>query len=370
MGHPTARLVARLALIATLFAAGRPLAAQTALRNAPTRPPAPAAALPTVRLAGSDYVAAVAFGAQFALKATPSNQGRSLTLKNTWHTIELEADSRECQVDGLRVFLGDPVRLHKDGFHLSRIDAERLLKPILSPGQGETRVPDLKVILLDPGHGGRDAGKTNDRLKVNEKTLTLDTAFRLKKLLEQAGYKVVLTRTDDRALASDKATDLQRRAEAAGKAGADLFLSIHYNSVAVKPEAVTGVEVFTMTPQSQFSTGDHAREDNGGGLVNPGNRQDHWNTLLGYFVHRQLLRDLGVPDRGLKRARWAVLRQVECPAILIESGYLSSDAEARKIATPAYRQNIAEAMAGGVAAYANALEGIRRQRAEAQKRKP
>lgn len=333
------------------------LSLSAGVRAAPSRPTA------AVRIAGAEYVPAAAFGAKLGLKAEGSNGGRTLALKNALHHLELEADTRECAVDGQRVFLGEPVRVQKEELHLSRIDAERLLAPIFGPGAGEPRVPGLKVIVLDPGHGGKDAGKSNDRFGIAEKALTLDTAQRLKKLLEAAGYKVVMTRTDDRQLAPDKATDLQRRAEAASRADADLFLSLHYNSVTARPETVNGVEVFTMTPQSQFSTGDNGRDDGMAKIANPGNGHDHWNALLGYLMQRQMLRDLQCPDRGLKRARWAVLRLVECPAILIESGYLSNDAEARKIATPAYRQKIAEAIADGVAAYAGALEDVRRQRA-------
>jgi N-acetylmuramoyl-L-alanine amidase len=330
-------------------------------RAAPARPAG------GVRLAGVEYVAAPAFGARHGLKATTSNSGRTLVLKSAWHSVELESDTRECAIDGQRVFLGEPVRTHQDELHLSRIDAERLLAPILSPGTGEARVPGLKVIALDPGHGGKDAGKSNDRYGINEKTMALDTALRVKKLLEAAGYKVVMTRTDDRQLAPDKATDFQRRAEVATRAKADLFLSLHYNSVATRPESVTGVEIYTMTPQSQFSTADNRNDDGMVKVLNPGNENDHWNALLGYFVHREMLRGLQVSDRGLKRARWAVLRLVECPAILVESGYLSNNGEARKIATPEYRQKIAESIADGVAAYANALEGLRRRRA-AEKR--
>ncbi len=339
----------------TAAACAVPLAAET--RAAPSRPGA------TTHFTGAENVSAAAFGARFGLKAETSETGKILVLKNAWHTVQLESDTRECTVDGQRVFLGEAVRTRRGELQLNRIDAERLLAPILSPGTGEECVPGLKIIALDPGHGGKDAGKSNERYGINEKTLTLDTALRLKKLLEAAGHQVVLTRPDDRQLAPDKVTDLQCRAEIANRAHADLFISLHYNSVAVRPETVTGVEVFTMTPQSQFSTGDNGRDDGQVKLANPGNASDHWNTLLGYFLHRQMLRDLQVSDRGLNRARWAVLRLVECPAILIESGYLSNDAEARKIATPAYRQKIAEAIADGIAAYANALEGVRRQRA-------
>lgn len=353
----SARLVALGALGAGLILGGISVAA--AARSSPSRP------VPSVRLAGIEYVDATAFGARFGLAAELTDSGRKLTLKSKWTTLEIEADTRECAVNGLRVFLGEAARGHKGGIYLSQIDAERFIGPMLLPGLNQNEVPALRVIMLDPGHGGIDPGMQNKRLKLDEKFLALDTALRLKTLLEAQGYKVFLTRTSDRHLSKNKREDLQMRAEMAQRAGADLFISIHFNSVASKADTVTGVETFTMTPRYQYSTGGTAddRDDDEVKQANPGNRQDAWNSLLGYTMHRELLGGLTAADRGLKHARFAVLRLATCPAVLVESGYLSHDAEARKIATPAYRQKIADAIASGVRLYGNALEGERRRRA-------
>ncbi|HWA87828.1 MAG TPA: N-acetylmuramoyl-L-alanine amidase, partial [Opitutus sp.] len=242
-------------------------------------------------------------------------------------------------------------------------DAERLLEPILRPGLNQAKVPDLKTIVIDPGHGGSDPGKYNKRVGVEEKAMALDTSLRLAKLLQADGYKVVLTRSDDRQLADSKIDDLVKRAEIAHRAGADLFISIHYNSVESGADRVTGVEVFTLTPQHQYSTSDSTHEDDDGArTVVPGNRFDHWNTMVGYAVDRTMHERLGTADRGLKRARFKVLVLAPCPALLVESGYLSNDAEARKIATPAYRQQIAEAIESGIAGYASLLDTLRAKR--------
>lgn len=317
----------------------------------------------TVQLGGIEHVDAANFGAGYGLKPTTDQKGTSLTLKSAWTEIVLEADNREAAINGLRVFLGDPVRLYRGRLWLSRHDADKTFTPLLLPGAGQAKVPGLKHIVIDPGHGGRDPGKENHRLKVNEKTLTLDTARRLQKALQTMGYKVELTREDDRHLGADKVSDLQNRAIMANRTGADLFISLHYNAVEAGADRVTGVEVYTLTPRHQFSTADSDRQDrNGAATENPGNANDHWNIALGYQVHRRMIADLPAADRGLKRARWAVLRDAECPAILIEAGFLSNDTEARKIASSAYRQKIAEAIADGVQAYGNILAGARRKR--------
>jgi N-acetylmuramoyl-L-alanine amidase len=350
-----------------LFAADGLLAASSA-GSPPTRPggvsaaiaaaaPATAAssALGTVRFGRMEYVDADDFGARFGLKFTWLEDEKRFQLKGAATNWEIKVDSRESTLDGQRVFLGDPVRLSKGRPYFSRIDVERLLTPIVRPGWGEARVPALKTIVLDPGHGGKDTGKVNARLKVEEKDLALDTALRLKKRLEKDGYRVALTREDDRL------PELTERATVARQEKADLFLSLHYNSVENDVERVTGVEVYTMTPQHQLSA--DQKPDDQVDVFNDGNRTDHWNALLGDLVHRQLLRELKVSDRGFKRARWAVLRLAPCPAVLIEGGYLSQDAEAGKIATPAYRQKIAEAIADGVQAYAAILDGLRKKAA-------
>jgi N-acetylmuramoyl-L-alanine amidase len=317
-------------------------------KTAPVRP----AASSTVKIGGVDYVDVSEFGRRFGLKAAWMKPGERLVLKNETQRVELAVDSRESQVNGLRVMLSDPVRRHKKSLRVSRIDAERFLAPILQPGHGQSTIPPLKVIALDPGHGGKDSGKVNERLKAYEKTFALDLAVRLKKLLEAQGYRVIMTRTED------KFVEIADRPEIARRAGADLFLSLHFNSA---PVAVTGVEVFSMTPQYQFSTDDPSRTDLAGSRVfNPGNASDHWNTVLGYKIHRALLRELKVPDRGHKRQRWGVLRLASCPAVLIEGGYLSNDGETKKIASPAYRQQMAEAIADGVRAYAAELAAARK----------
>lgn len=355
MRRSAARTAAGVLLLSLAVAANLP--GQNAARNSPQRP------LAVVRLNGAEYLPAADFGARFGLKPLRSADGRKLTLKSNWTTIELEADTRECAINGVRVFLGEAIRDHRGALHVSRIDAEKLITPILLPGSGQTSVPAVRTIVIDPGHGGSDPGMENKALRLQEKTLALDTALRLKQELERQGYKVVLTRRDDRQLARTKKADLQKRGELTLGTKADLFISLHYNSVESGADRVTGVEVYSLTPQYQYSHSDPEREDSTAAIANLGNRHDHWNALLAYNIHRELLAGLKASDRGLKRGRLAVLRFASCPAVLVEAGFLSNDAEARKIATPAYRQKIAESVAEGVRVYANLVEGVRRQRA-------
>jgi N-acetylmuramoyl-L-alanine amidase len=300
-----------------------------------------------------EYVDARVFLARFGFKATWITRGKVMRLQSAKEKIDLEEGKRDVALNGMRVLMGEPVVFRGSTFYVSRIDANKLFLPIISPASVTfPAVPTLRVIVIDAGHGGQDTGTQNKKLKFDEKVFTLDVANRLRALLVKQGYKVVMTRTDDRFIS------LSDRAEIANKAGADLFISIHFNAVGGAP-AVRGSETYTMTPRHQRSTGSPLR-DPGDHLDNPGNRNDPWNALLGYYMHQRMLEKLGSGDRGLKRARFAVLRLVNSPGVLVEAGYLSNEAEARKIGASAYRAQIAEALAEGVRAYAVAITTAKR----------
>lgn len=331
-------------ILAVLACAVAPAPAHAA---PPKSPPSRSTGGDLVEIRGISYLSTAAFAKRHGLKSAWMKAGRRIALVGANDRVELEVDAREARVNGLRIFLGEPARLYRRSLYLSRIDAERLIGPMVQPTSVKADPGPVRVVALDPGHGGRDSGKVNQKLKVFEKTLTLDVANRTKRLLEAAGFKVVLTRTDDRYI------ELDDRPARAARAGADLFVSIHFNAVEKRAEQVTGVEVFSLTPRYQYSTDDYNREATTQAReVNPGNRSDPWNAVLAYRLHKQLLGELKVPDRGHKRARFKVLRLASCPAVLVEAGYLSNDSEARKAATPAYRQKVADALAEGIIAYA------------------
>lgn len=314
-------------------------------------PPNRAAAPANIKVAGVDYVDAHAFLGRFGLKADVAEGGKSARYKSTWTTLDINPDSRDLLFNGVRVFMGEPAVFRGDTVYVSRIDAENLFRPLLNPSSVSVPVPRPRIIVIDAGHGGQDTGTRNKSLKLDEKGFTLDVANRLRALLIKQGYSVVMTRKNDRFIG------LQERAEIANKAGADLFISIHFNAVAGATH-VRGSETYVMTPRYQRSTGSASRSPDDD-VANPGNRHDPWNALLGYHMHARMLEKLGSADRGFKRARFAVLRLVNCPGVLVEAGYLSNDDEARKIATPAYRAALAEALARGVQAYADALPPVK-----------
>ncbi|MSU69919.1 MAG: hypothetical protein EXS39_03925 [Opitutaceae bacterium] len=340
---------------ALLAATGR-MDGEAAVRVPPARP----AALATTRFNNLEYVsvadAAVRLGLGFAVAET----GRKITLDDRENKVELAAESREAAVNGLRIFLGNAVVLRNGRFYLSKIDFDRELTPMLRPALAGPAPGRPKVIALDPGHGGVDNGMESRPLGLKEKVLTLEVALRAKKLLEADGYKVVLTRNDDRQLGSDKATDFKNRGLVVNRAKADLMVSIHFNSL--YPDTKTsGTEVYTFTRRGQ-------RSDQSWGLgesddteteAAPVNGFDPWSSLLAHAMHREVIRHLQTFDRGHKTKHLAVLRGLTCPGVLVEAVFLSNEAEAKRAVLPEYLQRIAEAVANGIRAYAATLDALR-----------
>lgn len=297
----------------------------------------------------SDAVNLMALAVQLEMAAAWMSPQKELQLTSPRGArLDFVAGSREIRINGRRVFLGEPVELERRQLFISRIDFETTVRPILSPASRPSPGP-IRTIMIDPGHGGRDPGTRNPLLGLEEKELTLAVAFRLRDLLRRQGFRVELTRETDTFVA------LEERAARANAAKADLFISIHFN--AVGNPAVHGTETYILTPRAHRSTGQSGATP-GDLAENPGNDHDHWNALLGFLVHRQLLSDLGSFDRGLKRARFQVLREVNCPAVLVEAGYVSHPAEAARLATAEYQEELARSLAQAIQSYRRATERV------------
>jgi N-acetylmuramoyl-L-alanine amidase len=350
------------ALLTACTAPAQPRPAPPAATPSEPSPPAsrPAHVWPFTKFRGLDYVAVRDLAKRYGLKAVWTKREEVMALSDARGVrLTFERDQRDFHLDGARVFLGELTYLSGDDLWVPKLDVIKTIAPLFAPADHTPFLPaPPKLIVIDPGHGGTDPGKQNTRLKLDEKDMTLDVALRLKKLLEMRGYQVVLTRATDTRFSNSPVVDLPMRAAVANKAGADIFLSLHFNAVDRDPERVSGVETYVLTPQFQVSTQPEQDRE----MVKtyyPGNRQDTANALLGYSLHRQLVTDLKASDRGYKRYRLAVLRTLACPGVLVEAAYLSNDAEARRVATPEFRQQIAEAVAEGISNYAATLAALR-----------
>lgn len=256
-------------------------------------------------------------------------------------TALFTADRREISVDGTKVWLGAQVSLVNRDLHLGRRDAEAIVRPLLVP---PGRVREARRIVLDAGHGGRDTGTQNPDFRWQEKVFVLDLVQRLEKRLRARGRQVVLIRSDDTFV------PLEERSARAVAARADIFLSVHLNA---GPAPVSGVETFVLPPWGQppTSRGDLRAEDQ---ERLPGHAFEADSSRLGFAMQEALRRGTGSPDRGLRRARFAVLKGLACPGALVECGFLSNPTEGRRLADPDYRERLSGWLAAGLEGYGGA----------------
>ncbi len=302
-----------------------------------------------LKMGGVDYLSLKSTAEYFGMKHTWAVRGQKLALSSDWTRLEFDSDRRYFLMNGRKVYLGFAITRHRSDLYLSRTDFEKTLKPLLTP-QAFTPVPKLFRIVIDPGHGGKDPGTQNSKKGLKEKTVVLDISKRLQTILKKQGYDVILTRQ------SDQFIDLARRPALANSKKADLFISVHAN--AAGSSQVKGVETFIFTLQNQPSSRNSGLQT-ADRRAYPGNRYDPWNALIGFYVQRQAVKDLMATDRGLKRARMAVLKTLNCPGLLVETGFFTNSAEAGKLQTPAYRQKIAQSIANGILQYQKTLNLLR-----------
>jgi N-acetylmuramoyl-L-alanine amidase len=191
--------------------------------------------------------------------------------------------------------------------------AQRPSVPDTLPSIPNTRV----VVVIDPGHGGRDPGAVGIN-GLQEKQVIFPISLRVAELLEEQGVTVVLTRR------SDSTLDLQTRVDIAERARGTLFVSIHANAISMSRPDVNGVETY------------HASET---------------GRRLAAAIQASMLAATGMNDRGVKQARFFVLRRTSMPAALVEVGFVTGALDAPRLADPAWREVAANAIARGILQY-------------------
>jgi len=220
------------------------------------------------------------------------------------------------------------------------------------------------VVVVDAGHGGDQDGAVSPT-GLKEKELTLQLAQLLRVRLRQQGVKVILTR------ATDQAVPLANRPIIANALRADLFVSIHLNSMATAEarERTSGVETYFMSADATDARATAVAErENADRLadapgVDPGDpvaailsdladaSSLQGGSRLAYAIHDRLVAALGAEDHGVKQAPFYVLAGAQMPAVLLEVGFISNPAESERLASRAYQAKAVEAIAQGIAAY-------------------
>ncbi len=294
----------------------------------------------TVTSRGKSYVTLPNMAAYYGMTLTQPTKSR-IRLQNKYNKIEFATDERSIWVNGTLVALCEPVRKIGWSWAIDTVDFNKTIEPTVRPAEF-LRSAGTRTVVLDPGHGGDDKGASSPR-NIHEKLVVLDVANRVRNRLEARGINVELTRESDRNL------DLSARCRKAAALKADLLVSIHANS-AGKNRSIRGAETFVLALPGRYSSNSY-----GGGTlpssVNTGNRYDLANMALGYRIQQNLIRATGQEDRGVKRARFEVLRDAPCPATLVEMAFLSNPKDEAIVIDPAGRDRIARGIADGIVAY-------------------
>ena len=262
------------------------------------------------------------------------------SLTSKYGRLVLALGSREITWNGLTLHIAFPPEPVDNQIFVHGLDLQKNLEPLLL-GETLTFPGTNRVIVIDPGHGGINAGTLNVLGGSPEKVYTLDWAKRLVPLLESNGWTVFLTRTNDLDVS------LLNRVAIAEAHHADLFISLHFNSSAPDKKQ-SGLETYCLTPTGMPSTLTRGYSD----LLTDNyinNAFDVQNLLLAVRLHGAVLRASGEEDRGIRRARFmGVLHGQHRAAVLIEGGFLSNPNESRRIGQPAFRQKLAEAVASAL----------------------
>ncbi|MDC0835994.1 N-acetylmuramoyl-L-alanine amidase [Geitlerinema sp. CS-897] len=174
------------------------------------------------------------------------------------------------------------------------------------------------VVVIDPGHGGSDPGAVGIG-GLSEIDIVNPMSHRIADILEANGVAAVLTREDNRTV------ELEPRVQLANRLNANLFVSIHANAISMSRPDVNGIETY------YYQTGGD----------------------LARTIHQNVVRATGGPDRGVRTARFYVLRNTDMPAVLVELGFVTGAYDAPRLSDPEYREVLSQAIARGILQYVN-----------------
>src|ERR1700758_4100855 len=293
-----------------------------------------------IKVSGHDYLSVDNISRFYGLPAGIAAWGEKIQFETVKNPLEFVSGSREAMINGARSWLCFPL-LEQDGkFLVSRTDVAKTIEPLVRPH----RVPNVgkvQTVVLDPGHGGYDKGQVS-RYGC-EKDFALDVARKLRPILQAKGLRVIMTRE------GDYFVPLEVRAKIANAARNSIFVSIHFNGTNDDPNA-TGFEIFSFTPRGAPSTSDGTAAASSVNMQ-PGSSVDAQSLALSACIYHSLLGHIPEYDRGIKRARFAVLRLTNVPAVLIEGGFLTEGGESKLIANKDWRAKMAGAIGIGIENY-------------------
>ena len=216
---------------------------------------------------------------------------------------------------------------HKNGQWISEVSKE----------VGFVKGQYSRTIFLDPGHGGRDSGAYY--YNVAEKDLNMQVYRKLRKKLEELGYKVLTSRDSD--IDVDFVTE---RSRMVNKTNSDIFISIHFNATGSAYSRASGIQTYSYSDDPDYPS-----------KINPywHNHPDRMSESkrLAAAIHSSLLAETGAKDAGLLERSFAVLRETAKPAVLLELGYIDNFAENQQIRDSHYQDKLVAGIVKGIQKY-------------------
>ncbi|HSI63841.1 MAG TPA: N-acetylmuramoyl-L-alanine amidase [Candidatus Saccharimonadia bacterium] len=294
---------------------------------------------------GADYVTANSIH-RFYRFHDLATDGNRVSFTSPVLVMRATLGSQDLLINNIKFVLNDPVLELNGKPCFSRLDLCKLIDPVLRPSYINTS-SGFDTVVIDPGHGGHDSGARG--IYGYEKDFALKLAFNLKSQLEAQGIRVVMTRTTDTFIS------LGGRVQFANKIPNSIYVSLHFNS---GPSTGTGIETFALTPQGASSVYGSRTVD---AYSFNGNQRDSENIALATAIHASVVNHFKLVDRGVKRARWYVLKGLERPGVLFEGGFVTSPNDGRLIAADNFRQEMAATLCQAIMNYKRALRpsGIR-----------
>jgi N-acetylmuramoyl-L-alanine amidase len=277
--------------------------------------------------------------AQFYQFPDYTSVNRTVSLRSEHRVIRAQAGTSEFWINGVRFFANFPLISSGNDDLISVMDVSKIIEPVLRPSRIQ-KAGRIETVVLDPGHGGTDQGASSKW--GTEKGFALDVALAARSELIRAGYRVEMTR------ANDVGVSLEDRVNFANRFPRAVFVSIHFNS----SSGGAGVESYTLAPEGVPSNASSEHHASGAGEErHDGNALDGQNIALTAAIHAAVLSRVSVFDRGVRHARFHVLRDIKIPAVLLEGGFISDPAEGQRIASSYYQQQLGSAIAQGIQNY-------------------
>ena len=252
---------------------------------------------------------------------------KSEWIDDSYYNARYYVDENGVYVTGTRKIDGKAHQFQSNGKWIGEVPVSR----------GFEKGKYTYTVFLDPGHGGKDPGAVY--YNTNEKDLTMQVYQKLRKELQSLGYTVLSSRDSD--VYVDFVTE---RSRMVNKTDSDIFISIHFNASGSPASNRSGIQTYSYEEAAGYPSKINPYWHNHPDRISESNR-------LAADIHSSLLAETGAKDAGLLQSSFAVLRETDKPAVLLELGYIDNFNENQQIRSDAYQNRLVAGIVKGIQKY-------------------